>query len=203
MSPGRASPAFLRWLAASWAAIVAVSAIHAVNPVVWGIENGPVLCAFAWLFATRKSRTLSVATYLCCTLFLALHEVGAHYTYLRVPFGYWLESALGWTRNDYDRVVHFAFGVTCAIAAWEAFRGNIRGSKLPLYMISFSLVMWLSALYEIAEAYVIVLAPGAGTQFLATQGDNFDSQNDMASAMLGCLLCLLGIAIRRTRAKAA
>jgi putative membrane protein len=104
---------------------------------------------------------------------------------------------IGSTRNDYDRVVHFAFGLCATYAAWESFRRNIRGSLLTLYWLCFWLTMWLSALYEIGEAYVLKLAPDAGVAFLATQGDVFDAQNDMAGAMLGSLLCLAAIAIAR------
>lgn len=194
-----ASINFQRSLAIIWTAVVIASGIGAVNPTVWAIENGPSLAAFLWLFFTRKSRPLSRAGYLCCSAFLVLHEIGAHYTYLRVPLGYWIQPVFGLVRNDYDRIVHFVFGLLVTFPAWESFRRNIRGSLLPLYLLSFALIMWLSALYEIAEAYVLLAAPGAGAVFLATQGDGFDSQNDMACAMLGSLLCLLGIAITRRR----
>jgi putative membrane protein len=187
-------------LVVSWLLIIAVSLAGAVNPVVWGTENAVVLVGCLWLFLTRKSRPLSKAGYLSCTLFLIMHEVGAHYTYHRVPLGYWLQSVLGRPRNDYDRIVHFACGIMLTVVAWESFRRNFHGSVLAFYLWVFSLVMWLSALYEIVEAFAIMLAPGPGTIFMATQGDNFDSQNDMACAMLGCCLTLLGIAISRKRA---
>ncbi len=181
-------------IAILWSLIVIAGGIHAVNPVVWILENVLIFGGALWLLITRKSRPLSRFGYACCTLFVALHEVGAHYTYRRVPLGYWLQSQFGLVRNDYDRIVHFAFGLLFTVAVWESFERNIRGSLFALYVLSFSVVMWFSALYEISEAYVIMLAPGPGTIFLATQGDLFDSQNDMACALAGCLLCLAGIA---------
>ena len=165
----------------------------------WGIENAPVLCAYLWIFFTRRTRPLSPMGYWYCTGFLILHEIGAHYTYQRVPVGYWIGTKLGSTRNDYDRVVHFAFGLTATYAAWEAFRRNIQGSLLTLYWLCFWLTLWLSALYEIGEAYVLKLAPDAGVVFLASQGDAFDAQSDMACAMVGSLLCLAAIALAGAR----
>jgi uncharacterized membrane protein YjdF len=145
-----------------------------VNPLIWGVENILVLGGAWWLYGTRRSRPLSRVGYLCCTLLILLHEAGTFYAYGRV--------------NEYGRVAHFAFGLLITVVCWESFRRNVQG--LPLYALIFSVIMWLSALYEIAKAYLI--PPSVG----------FDSQVDMACAMVGCSLCLLLIAVYRTRRRA-
>ena len=58
---------------------------------------------------------LSKISYTTIFVFFCLHTIGAHYTYAEVPYdeawrsltGHSLNEALGWERNNYDRVVHF------------------------------------------------------------------------------------------------
>jgi putative membrane protein len=190
---------FLKGLALFWLLVIAASFLHAANPVVWILENLPTIIACLWLWITSKSRPLSRTGYLLCTAFLVLHEIGAHYTYGRVPAGAWMALQFHFTRNYYDRCVHFAFGLLISYPLWESFRRNMRNSVLPLYLLVLAIVMWFGALYEIAEALALMLAPDAGAVFLAQQGDPFDSQNDMACAMLGSLIALSFIALARMR----
>ena len=114
------------------------------------------------------------------TLFLALHLVGAHYTYSEVPW-------LGEGRNHYDRIVHFAYGLLLAYPLREIFRSAPCPRVLTLL-----LVMASSMSYEVIEwGFTMIAAPEQGMSFLGTQGDEWDAQKDMALATAGAALALL------------
>jgi putative membrane protein len=114
------------------------------------------------------------------TLFLALHLLGAHYSYSEVPWPFP-------GRNHYDRVVHFAYGLLLAYPMRELFRGTPWPRALTLL-----LVMASSMAYEIVEwGFTMIAAPDQGMTFLGTQGDEWDAQKDMALATGGAVLALL------------
>jgi putative membrane protein len=114
------------------------------------------------------------------TLFLALHLIGAHFSYSEVP--------LPWkARNHYDRVVHFSYGLLLAYPMRELFRCE-RYPRIHALL----LVMASSMAYELIEwGFVMIAAPDQGMTFLGTQGDEWDAQKDMALATLGAVLALL------------
>jgi len=114
------------------------------------------------------------------TLFLAMHLVGAHYSYSEVPW-------LGHGRNHYDRVVHFAYGLLLAYPMCALFRWAPCPRVLALLLVLAS-----SAAYELAEwGFTMIAAPEEGMSFLGTQGDVWDAQKDMALATAGAVVALL------------
>ncbi len=187
---------FLPILAAVFLALWILSAVSTVTLGVWALENVLVLIAVIWVAVTFKSIPLSNLAYVLIVLFLVLHEVGAHYTYEKVPFGNWLRPAFGFSRNNYDRIVHFAFGLLITLPAYEIFQPFMRGPRWLKYFQPVLLILFLSAGYEIVEAYSnLVLAPYTAAAYLSSQGDPFDSENDMAAALAGALICTSIIAI--------
>ena len=51
-------------------------------------------------------------------------------------------------------------------------------------------------MYEIMESWFAkIVSPGLGDAWLGTQGDIWDSQNDMTAALTGAILCMLITAI--------
>jgi putative membrane protein len=80
------------------------------------LENALVVVFVAALVASVKTFPLSRISYTLMIVFLCLHEVGAHYTYAKVPydtcwqavFGFGLNGALGFERNHFDRSVYFS-----------------------------------------------------------------------------------------------
>ncbi|OGW68064.1 MAG: hypothetical protein A3H49_11670 [Nitrospirae bacterium RIFCSPLOWO2_02_FULL_62_14] len=154
----------------------------------------------AVLVATHRSFPLSHGSYALITLFLTLHMIGAHYTYAQVPFGQWLESALEMSRNPFDRVVHFCFGLLLTYPLLEVFiRLANAGGALASYL-SFMTPLGLSGLWEVLESWVArVVSPQLGDAYLGSQGDVWDAQKDMAAAVFGSLLCLLAVAVIRSR----
>jgi putative membrane protein len=155
----------------------------------WLLENLPVLIGVPIAVLASRRWRFSDRSYVQMTVFLILHSIGAHYTYSEVPIGDWLRDALGWSRNHYDRIVHFLFGVLVLRPVREvAFRGR-EPRRRATVALSIAAVAAFSVAYEIVEwLTAAIVDPAAGTAFLGTQGDPWDAQKDMALACLGAVL---------------
>ena len=131
-----------------------------------------------------------------CYTFIALHIcllcVGGHYTYAREPFFNWLRTIFHWQRNHFDRLGHFAQGFVPALIARELFihlRVFNRTGWMPFVIVCVCLA--ISASYEFIEWWTALLSGSASTEFLATQGDVWDTQADMFMALLGAIAALV------------
>lgn len=167
------------------------AAIQPHFPKDWLLENILVVIFVPLLLLAGRYFKLSDTSYTLITIFQILHVIGSHYTYSEVPFGYTLQEWFGASRNMYDRLVHFSFGLLLAYPVREIFLrlAHVRGFwalYLPL-----DLTFAFSAIYEIIEwiaaAYV---DPAAGIAFLGTQGDIWDAQKDMLLAGLGAFIAM-------------
>lgn len=192
-------------------AFLIVWAVSAFRPVMiadWWLENLLVFAFVGLLIATYRFLVLSQLSYLLIFFYLCLHEWGAHHMYANVPMGEWMRAIFHTTRNDYDRVVHFAFGLLLAYPEREMLmrKANLRGFWSLWIPVVFSL--GLGAAYEILEAVVAVIAsPDAGDAFLGLQGDPWDTHKDMFNGFAGSVVCMSMTAImlhvrgRRRRAR--
>lgn len=185
--------------------IFAVTAIKPSNRQDWFLENILVFAALPLLVGTCRWFQFSNASYVLLAIFLALHAVGAHYTYSEVPIGNWLRDRLHLGRNHYDRVVHFSFGLLLTYPVRELLvrKAGLRG--IWSFVLPAHVIMGWSGLYEIVEAIVAQLtSPELGAAYNGTQGDIWDSQKDMAMAALGAAVCMaLTFALARNRDPAA
>ena len=136
-------------------------------------------------------------TTLCSTL-IALHIcllcIGGHYTYAREPLFNWLRTIFHWQRNHFDRLGHFAQGFVPALIERELFihfRVFNRTGWMPFLIVCVCLA--ISASYEFIEWWTALLSGSASTEFLATQGDVWDTQADMFMALLGAIAALVFI----------
>lgn len=195
----------LQALVAWYAVIWVVTAIHPVFPADWLLENILALIAITGLVATYRIFRLSDLSYLLITAFMTLHAVGAHYTYAEVPLGEWMQSAFGLSRNHYDRLVHFSFGLLLAYPVREVFLRVASTRGIWAYYLPLDVTLAFSALYEIVEWLVAAMvAPQAGDAYLGTQGDIWDAQKDMLAAGIGALLCMsITVIVRRQRGRRA
>lgn len=171
--------------------------LAAINPVdrqAWLLEN-ILLILFAFgLFLARQRLQFSTASHVFICIFILLHIVGAHYTYSRMPLGFWVRDFFHLTRNPYDRFVHGAFGFLLVFPLREfllRFAGITRraGFWLPPVVI-----LAASGLFEILESITAeAVAPGAGVSWLGGQGDEWDAQNDMLMALSGAaaMMCIV------------
>ena len=165
----------------------------------WALENVLVLAAVVTLLATYRRLPLSNISYTLIFLFLCLHEVGAHYTYAKVPYDTWWHSLtgttfnelMGWQRNHFDRVVHFLYGLLLAYPIRELFIrvANVRG--FWGYFLPLDLTMSTSMIFELFEWGAAEFFGGdLGVAYLGTQGDVWDAHKDMALASLGAIVAM-------------
>lgn len=159
----------------------------------WVLENLPVFLFVPLAVLTYPRFRFSDLAYVLGTAFAILHTVGSHYTYSEVPLGDWMRDAFGLSRNHYDRLVHFSFGLLMMRPLRElAVREPRSLGRFALAYLSVAGVAFWSTLYEIVEWIVASIAdPAAGTAFLGTQGDVWDAQKDTALACAGAIVALL------------
>ncbi len=166
-------------------------AIEPVNRRDWLLENLLALTGVAVLILTYRRFRFSNVSYCLIALFLTLHAIGAHYTYAEVPFGFWLKDAFALSRNPFDRLVHFSFGLLLVYPMRELLvrLAHVRG--FWSYYLPASAILAQSGFFEVIEAIVaMVVSPELGTLYLGTQGDEWDAQKDMTAAFTGALLTL-------------
>lgn len=172
------------WLVLLWL----VTAIEPFSRRDWLLENLLVFFYSGLLLATWRCFRFSTLSYLLFTIFMSLHLVGAHYTYSEVPFGFWLQDALDLTRNHYDRIAHFAFGLLIAypLREWLLRVTGIRQGWS--YFMTVALVLAFSGFYEVMEGVVaMIVSPELGAAYLGTQGDEWDAHHDMFLAFSGAI----------------
>lgn len=181
------------WCLAVFSVVWAILAFNPLFRADWLLENIATIVCVGLAVVTYPRWRLSERAYVQATLFALLHTVGAHYTYSHVPLGDWLRDLLDLQRNDYDRIVHFSFGLLMLPAIRElAFRNQSPPGRVALVYLSLSAVMFWSVAYELVEwAVASTVDPQAGTAYLGTQGDEWDAQKDIAMAALGAALALL------------
>jgi putative membrane protein len=174
------------------AAIFVWSAVNPHDRFTWFLEVLPVILGVALLASTYKIFPLTPLVYVLIAIHMVILLVGGHYTYAEMPTFNELRDAFGWERNHYDRVGHFAQGLVPAMIAREIL---IRTSPLKpgkwLFFIVTMICLAISATYELIEWRVSVATGEAADAFLGTQGDVWDTQWDMALALVGAVLAQL------------
>lgn len=171
---------------------LAVSAVGAYDRVTWILEIFPIALGVPLLIATRRRFPLTPLAYRLLFLHALILMLGGHYTYARVPLGFWIQDLLGLARNHYDRLGHFAQGFVPAILAREILlrRDVVRRGGWLFFLVT-CVCLALSACYEFFEWGSAVLGGAAADDFLGTQGDPWDTQWDMFCAFLGALTAQL------------
>ncbi|AZD36045.1 Integral membrane protein [Pseudomonas chlororaphis subsp. aurantiaca] len=189
-------------------ALVIASGIAPHSRVDWLLENALPVALLLGLLAGWRYLQLSPLACASILLLLAIHELGAHYTYAKVPYDEWvryftersLNSALGWERNQYDRLVHLSYGLLFYLPVHELLWRctPLRGRWLAIMTVS--LILATSTLYELIEwiggQY---LGKDQAKAFLATQRDPWDAQKDMALALAGACASLVMQAVATAR----
>lgn len=169
-----------------------LTGIRPYDRLTWLLEVFWVILAIPLILLTWRKFPL---TSLLCGL-LAVHALilimGGYYTYARTPLGFWIQDLFGFERNPYDRIGHFAQGFVPAILVRELLirLSPLRGSRWlgPLVVCA---CLAFSAFFEMIEWWAAVAGGSAADDFLATQGDVWDTQWDMLCALLGALAAQL------------
>lgn len=181
----------LLWLVIFFAVLI-WSVIDPYDYPTWILEVFPALVGLLVLGITRRRFPLTPMTYVLILIFSLILMVGGHYTYARVPLFDDLSVWFGWGRNNYDKLGHFAQGFVPAIIAREILvRRSVVNGRGWLNLFVVSLCLAISALYEVVEWIVALISEEAAASFLGTQGYVWDTQSDMATALLGAIVALL------------
>lgn len=185
----------LRWFLALLLPVVIWSWQAPHDRFTWWLESIPVVVAVPLLLATARRFPLSAPLLVLIWLHATVLLIGGHYTYARVPGfnpGDPIGHLLGWTRNNYDKLGHFAQGFVPAVLTREILlrRSPLRGSRwLPF--LTGCVCLAFSAFYELVEWLTAITQGTAADDFLGTQGDPWDTQTDMAWALVGAVTALV------------
>jgi putative membrane protein len=192
------------------AVVVVWSRTGAHEPHTWLVENALVPGLLLILFLSYRRLPLSRMSYTLIFAFLVLHEVGAHWTYSKVPYDEWwrvlfgttLNDWIGLERNHFDRFVHFSYGLLFAYPIRELFLRVADVKGFWGYFLPLDVAMSTSTLFELVEWIAVILVnTDVGTAYLGTQGDIWDAQKDITCASLGALLAMCVTAAINARCK--
>jgi putative membrane protein len=170
------------------AVLLIVSAINPYDRATWWMEVAPIFIGVPILLATWRRFPLTTLLYTLIFVHACILILGGHYTYARVPPGFWVQDLLGLARNHYDRLGHFAQGFIPAMIAREILLRRtplVRGGWL--FFIVCCICLAVSACYEFVEWWAALIGGSAAAEFLGTQGDVWDTQWDMLMALAGAI----------------
>jgi putative membrane protein len=176
--------------------IFAVSAIFSFigckEVFTWFLECIPAFLGVLILVLTYHSFQFSNLTYYIILAHCLILLIGGHYTYAEVPLFDWIKETFHQSRNNYDKVGHFAQGFVPALIIRELLvRQEVVNGKKWLYFVIVSISLAISAFYELIEWFVSINTGESGDAFLGTQGDIWDTQSDMLTALIGAIAALL------------
>ena len=188
-------PAYGRLTCGLLAAVLAVITWSGIGPkdrLTWWLEVSPALIGLIVLFFTRNKVRFTPLVQTLIALHMILLAVGGHYTYAEVPVGKWIADALDLGRNHYDRLGHFAQGFVPAMIAREIIlRRHIIAAPRWIGFFVVCTAMAISAAYELIEWIAAAIHGQNADAFLGGQGDVWDTQKDMACALVGAVCALL------------
>jgi putative membrane protein len=169
-------------------------AIHPLDRSDWLLENLLIFISVTVLALTYRKFRFSNLSYALIVIFLAFHTIGAHYTYAKVPAGFWLQKWLHLNRNHYDRVIHFSFGFLLLYPMRELLVRSAHAQPRWAFGLAVAALAALSSFFEIIEAVVAqIVRPDLGAAYLGTQGDIWDAQKDMGAAFVGAMLTAVAL----------
>lgn len=161
----------------------------------WMLEVFPAVIGMIVLITTRNRFTFTTFAYTFIVLHCCILFVGGHYTYALVPLFDWVKEVFHQSRNNYDKVGHFAQGLVPAIITRELFiRLQVVQRKGWIAFLTVCVCLSISACYEFIEWFVAVVSGESADSFLGTQGYVWDTQSDMLYALLGALTTVLLLA---------
>jgi len=179
-----------RWLGGVFA-VLTWSAIAPKDRLTWVLEAGPAIIGLLIMAKTRVSFSLTPLLYFWILLHCIVLLVGAKYTYAEVPLFDWISELFGWERNNYDKIGHLMQGFVPALLAREILlRKKVINTNGWGNFIVVSICLAFSAFYELIEWWVAELMGKDAEAFLGTQGYAWDTQSDMALALVGAILCI-------------
>lgn len=180
----------LLWLAVYFGVLI-WSGVGPKDYLTWILEVSPALLGLVVLGLTWRSFPLTGLAYGLVLAHCVILMVGGHYTYAEVPLGDWVREAFSLSRNNYDKLGHFAQGFVPALLAREILirKAVVNGPRWRDFVV-ICVCLAISAAYELIEWGVALLSEEATESFLGTQGYAWDTQSDMGWALSGAVLAL-------------
>jgi putative membrane protein len=189
-----ATPKPLFVIVALWTVGLIASGWSPFDRTTWWLEVFPCFIGLAVMWSTRTKFPLTDLLYTLILIHGLILMLGGAYTYARVPLGFWMQDWLGFARNNYDKIGHFAQGFVPAIIARELL---IRKWKIPqrglVAFLAISICLAFSAFYELVEWWAALGLGQGADEFLGTQGDPWDTQSDMFMALVGAIAALVAL----------
>jgi len=174
------------------AAVFIWSGVNPYDRVTWYLEVFPGVLGLIVLALTYRQFRFTTLVYTLIAIHISILCVGGHWTYAREPVFNWLRDYFHWNRNHYDRLGHFAQGFVPALIAREMFiRLNVLNRKRWQPFLIISICLAISCTYEFIEWWSALIGGAASTEFLGTQGDVWDTQEDMFMCLVGAVCALL------------
>ncbi len=179
-----------------FAAVWADSLIGTTDMANWLLENTLSFIFVGLLIFTYRKHQFSDLSYSLICIYLCLHVYGSKYTYAENPFGYWLQDVFHWSRNHYDRIVHFCFGFLLAYPMREMFLKWFKYPKWVAWLLPIEITLSVSAFYELIEwAVADLFFTEHGDSYLGTQGDIWDAQKDIFLAFCGAIIATTTVSL--------
>ena len=202
-SPPRHHHRFAAVLLALYGVLFIATAFHVVDRQTWVLESAVSLTAVVLLVLSRNRLPLSRISYTLIFIHVVLHTIAAHYTYSQVPYDQWsqnlfgfsIDDALSFERNQFDRFVHLCYGLLIAYPVRELVLriADVRG--FWGYFLPLDITMSTSMMYELVEWGVAMQIGDGNPLYLGTQGDPWDAQKDMALATIGAVIAMIVTAL--------
>ena len=168
------------------------SAIKPLDYFTWFLEVLPAIVGILVLAFTFKTFRFTNLIYVLVFLHCAILIIGGHYTYAEVPLFDWIQETFNQSRNNYDKVGHFAQGLVPAMITRELLlRKSVVLKRRWLNFIVVCIALAISAAYEFLEWGVSLSTGEGGDSFLGTQGYIWDTQSDMLYATIGAIIALM------------
>lgn len=178
--------------------VVAIASIHPLEFESYLLHQAGTLFMLIALLIAFKKIGLNYFSFCLYLAFLFIHIIGAHYLYSYVPYNQWilyffnfdLNQSMGWSRNMYDRLVHFAYGLLLYPFIYRCFQVWLPNTKpFSLFLLVIQFVMASSVFYELLEwGLSIGLSPEDAENYNGQQGDMWDAHKDMFLATIGAIL---------------
>ncbi len=171
---------------------LAITRISPHDAATWLMEVFPVIFVLPLVWHLGRKGKISPLLQILIIVHAGVLCVGGHYTYALVPAGEWVKNLGIGTRNNYDKLGHFVQGFIPAIAIREIFM-RVRywdGHKVLMSFVVVLVCGGISALYEILEMLAALWMGQGADAFLGTQGYVWDTQTDMATALIGAFIAV-------------
>jgi putative membrane protein len=181
--------------------VVIASIVASINPLEFDaylLHQVGTVAGMIVLLILLYQRNISISGFALTIVFILLHILGAHYLYSFVPYNDWsihyfnfdMNQYFGWSRNMYDRLIHFGYGLLLFKICCDVF--SVWLPKLKPYQIalmSIQFIMASSMIYELIEWGIsLTFSEADAENYNGQQGDIWDAQKDMALATLGAVI---------------